>query len=89
MNIKPKQGILLVQKNKKSALKADIVVEESDSDKKLITATIIEGGIKEYPNKSTIIIGKYSLYLLTLQGVDYYFCHVDDVIASCDYYEDV
>lgn len=89
MNIKPKQGILLVQKNKKSALKADIVVEESDSDKKLITATIIEGGTKEYPNKSTIIIGKYSLYLLTLIGIDYYFCSIEDIIGSTDYKEDV
>lgn len=85
----PKKGILLVRKNKKSALKADIIVEESDSDKRLITATIIEGGTKEYPNDITVILGKYSLYLLTLLGINYYFCQVDDILCSTDYKEDV
>ena len=89
MKIQPNKGILLIQKHKKSQLKADIVVEESDNDKNLITATIIEGGIEEYPNGITIIIGKYSLYLLTLLGIDYYFCHIDDILGICDYEEDV
>ena len=89
MTIKPKQGILLVKKHNKSQLTADIAVTEDDNDKRLITVSIIDGGTKEYPNDTTVILGKYALYLLTLQNEDYYFCHIDDVIASSDYYEDV
>lgn len=86
MNIQPKEGILLIEKHKKSQLKMDMVVEESDNDKRLITATVINGSEK-YPKGKTIIVGKYSLFLLTLQNINYYFLNEEDIIGVCDYKE--
>lgn len=86
MTIKPKDGILLIKKHKNTQLSADIVVEESDEDKRLITGEIIEG-TKQYPSGISIIFGKYALFLLTLQNVDYHFLQEGDVIGITDYQE--
>lgn len=87
MKISPKQGILLIKKHKKSQIKADIVLEEIDDDKRLITGEILASENALYPVGLTIIFGKYSLYPLTLQGQDYFFLDENDVIGICDYKE--
>ena len=90
MKIIPKRGVLLVVKHKTTALKADIVVEEVDNDKRLITGTIIECNDSiNYKKGETVIFGKYALFQLTITGVDYFFLSEDDVISTCDYNENV
>jgi len=86
MNIKPKEGILLIKKHNNTALKVDIVTVDDEQDKRLITGEVIEGGIK-YPKGTTIIFGKYALYLLTIQGEDFYLLDEEDVVATCNYKE--
>jgi len=87
MNIKPKQGILLIKKHKRSQLKADIAVEETDEDKSLISGEILSGGNDEWKNGDTVIFGKYSLFCLVLQGEKHYFLDSNDVLAKCNYKE--
>lgn len=87
MNIKPKWGILIIKKHKNTQLSADIVVEETDNDKSLLTGEVIESQDKAYPKGVTVIFGKYSLFGLVLQSKDYYFLDVEDVIATCSYVE--
>ena len=87
MIITPKQGILLVKKHKRTQIKADIVIEESEEDKRLITGEVISDGDTDYPQKTSIIFGKYALFPLTIQGEDYYFIDKGDVIATTDYKE--
>lgn len=86
MTIKPKEGILLIKKHNNTALKVDIVTVDDEEDKRLITGEVIEGG-KNYPPKTTVIFGKYALYLLTIQGEDFYLLDEEDVIATCNYKE--
>jgi len=87
MKIEPRKGILLIRKFKKSQLKADIAVEESDEDKSLISGEILAGGSDEWRNGDTVIFGKYSIFTLVLQGEKYYFLDENDVIAGCDFKE--
>jgi len=86
MKINPKKGILLVRKHKYSQIKADMVIEESDEDKRLITAEVLSEG-SEYKKGSTIIFGKYSIFPLTLQGEDFFFIDEQDIIATTTYNE--
>lgn len=86
MKIQPKKGILLIKKHKKSQIKADMIIEEMDEDKRLITGEIISGD-DEYKEGISVIFGKYALFPLTLQGEDYYFLDKNDVIATSDYKE--
>jgi co-chaperonin GroES (HSP10) len=50
MKISPKRGILLIKKHKKTQIKEDIIVEESEEDKRLITGEVMAVGI-EYDNE--------------------------------------
>jgi len=86
MNVKPIQGVLVIRKHEKTKSSVDIVTEESDEDKRLITGEVIEGG-KLQPKGITVIFGKYSLYELVLQGTKYFFLNAEDVIGTCDYKE--
>ena len=86
MQVIPKEGILLIKKHKNTQLKSDIVVEETDNDKSLITGEVLKGN-KLYPKDSTVIFGKYSLFGLVLQGEKYYFLDAGDVIGICSYKE--
>ena len=86
MKIEPKKGILLVKKHKRTQIKADMILDETDEDKRLITAEVLLDG-QIYKKGTTIIFGKYALFPLTLQGEDYYFLDKNDVIAVCDYKE--
>jgi len=90
MNIKPKEGVLLIRKHTKTKLTADMVVEETDDDKRLITGEIISTYNENDKTRvgQTIIFGKYALYQLTVEGVDYFFIEEEDVIGICDYKED-
>lgn len=87
MKINPKLGVLLVKKHKYSQIKADMIVEETDEDKRLITGEVLSGSDKDYKKGTTIIFGKYALFPLTLQGIDFYFIDKEDVIGICDYKE--
>ena len=84
MKIEPKDGILLIRKHTKTALKHDIAVEEADEDKRLITGLVLSKG--ELKGK-TVIFGKYAVYKLAIQGEDYYLLDVADVLGTCDYKE--
>lgn len=85
MNIIPKKGILLVKKNKNTQLKSDIIVEETDNDKALITGEVIVGDEPRYKEGDLVVFGKYSLFNLVLQGENYYFIDSEDILAT---YED-
>lgn len=87
MEIKLKNNLLLIKKHKNTKLAADMVVEESEEDKKLITGEILQSGSTSYNVGETVIFGKYALLCLTLKGVDYYILDVDDVIGVCNYFE--
>jgi len=87
MRIKPRAGLLLVKKHSKTALKADIAVEETDDDKRLMTGEIVAGITKEYKPGETIIFGKYALYKLTVKGEDFFLLDENDILGSCDYKE--
>jgi co-chaperonin GroES (HSP10) len=81
MTIIPKKGILLVKKLKNSQLKTDIIVEETDNDKALITGEVLASKEAGYEVGDKVIFGKYSLFELVLQGENYYFIDADDVIG--------
>ena len=85
--ITPVSGILLIKKHKKGQFKADIAVEETDENKNLITGEVIAGNEVDYPVGTTVIFGKYSLFLLVLQGEKFYFLDAEDVIGTCSYKE--
>lgn len=87
MKISPKNQILLVRKHKDFQLDADMAVEESDEDKRLITCEVLSSQEPEYKKGETIICGKYALFQLTLKGEDYYLIHRDDIIGTCEYKE--
>jgi len=76
-----------VKKHKYSQIKANMVIEETDEDKRLITAEVLSSGDKDYKKGITIIFGKYALFPLTLQGEDFFFLDKEDVIGVCDYKE--
>ena len=87
MIISPRQGILLIRKHKKSQIKADIIVEEIEEDKRLITGEVISDNDTEFKKGTSIIFGKYSIFPLTLQGEDFYFIDKNDILGICDYHE--
>ena len=87
MKIHPRTGLVLIKKHLKTALKADIAVEESDDDKRLSTGEVISGKEADYPKGTTVIFGKYALYKLTVQGEDYFLLDAEDVLGTCDYKE--
>ena len=86
MKIEPKKSILLIKKHKKGQLKADIVIEESDENKTLISGEVLNDNL-EYKIGETVIFGKYALFTLVLQGEKYYFLDIEDVLATADYRE--
>lgn len=83
MNVEPIEGVLVIRKHEKTKSKVDIVTEESDEDKRLITGEVLVGKLKG----DTVIFGKYALYELVLQGTKYFFLNEEDVIGICDYKE--
>ena len=83
----PKQGILLIKKHKKTQTNVDIIIEEAEEDKRLITGEVLSSRSKEYEAGRTVIFGKYAIFPLTLQGEEYYFLDEVDVIGVCDYKE--
>ena len=87
MQISPKKDILLIKKHLKSQIKVDMIVEESDEDKRLITGEVLSNNDKEYKQGTTVIFGKYSIFPLTLQGENFYFIDKNDVIGTCSYKE--
>ena len=83
MNVKPIEGVLVILKHTKTKSSVDIVTEESDEDKRLITGEVVAGSRKG----ETVIFGKYALYELVLQGTKYFFLNEEDIIGSTDYKE--
>ena len=88
MKINPKKGILLVNKHKQTALKADITVVDDDEDRRLITGEVLNDS-ELYPKGTTVIFGKYAIYQLTIKGQDFFLLEEEDVIGSCEYKEHV
>jgi len=80
---------LLIKKHKKSHIKVDMIVEETDEDKRLITGEVLYAckSDSEYNVGDTIIFGKYAIFPLTLQGEEFYFIDKNDVIGTSDYKE--
>ena len=99
ITIIPKPGLLLIKKHKKTGIKADMIIEEMDEDKRLITGEVlcnryVEPSLLKYPEKNsqypvgtTVIFGKYALFPLTLQGKEIFFLDENDVLGTCDYKE--
>lgn len=87
MTIKPKEGILLIKKHSKTALKSDIITIDSENDRRLITGEIMSDNSKVYNKGEVVIFGKYAVYLLTLKGDDFYFLDEEDVIGTSNYKE--
>jgi len=85
MNIEPRTGVLLIKKHKNTKIDSDIILEESESDKNLITGEILAG--EEHVGQ-TAIFGKYAIYVLKLQGKEHYFLDKEDIVGFCDYKED-
>jgi len=83
MKVKPIEGVLVIKKHDKTKSSVDIVTEESDEDKRLITGEVVAGSRKG----ETVIFGKYALYELVLQGTKYFFLNEEDIIGSTDYKE--
>lgn len=89
MQIETRGDVLLVRKHKNTQLTSDIVIEEVDNDKNLITGEVLSEDCEHFTKGTTIIFGKYALYKLVLRGEDFYFISKEDVIAKCDYTEEV
>jgi co-chaperonin GroES (HSP10) len=87
MKIKPKQGILVIKKHNQTALKVDIIQVEDEQDKRLITGEVLSDNSKLYTQGDTVIFGKYALYLLTIEGEDFYLLDEEDVIGTTNYKE--
>lgn len=87
MQLQPKAGILAVLKHKRTSLKADITVEETDEDKSLITGEVLSDNSETYKKGDTVVFGKYAIYKLVVQGEEYFLLDEEDVIATCDYQE--
>jgi len=85
MNIEPRPGVLLIRKHKNTKISADILIEESETDKNLITGEVLAGN--DHIGK-TIIAGKYAFYTLNLQGEEYHFLEETDIVGFCDYKEE-
>ena len=83
MNVKPIHGVLVIRKHEKTKSSVDIITEEIDEDKRLITGEVLEGSRKG----DTVIFGKYAIYELVLQGTKYFFLNEEDVIGTCSYKE--
>lgn len=75
-----------MKKHKKSEIKVDIVVDEMDEDKRLMTGEVLSDD-DDYKKGTTVIFGKYALFPLTLQGEEFFFLDANDVIGICDYHE--
>ena len=84
MKIEPRDGILVIKLHTRTALKHDIAVEVADEDKKLITGEVLSKG--DLKGK-TVIFGRYAIYRLQVQGVDYYLLDEQDILGTCDYAE--
>ena len=82
----PEEGILIIKKHTKTALKVDIAVVDDEEDKRLITGEVLSDRGK-YKKGTTVIFGKYALYKLTIKGEDIFFLEEEDVIGTSDYKE--
>jgi len=86
MEIETTAGVVHIKKHKNTKLKTDIIVDDNDEDKNLITGEVISGGAEGMRGK-TVIFGKYAIFQLLVRGVKYHFINVDDILAYCDYEE--
>lgn len=89
MKVIPKNGVLLIKKHHNTSINVDIVVEESDDDKRLITGEIISVSENEteYKPGQSVVFGKYALFELNLKGESIYFLTNRDVVGLTDYKE--
>ena len=88
MEIKLKDSLLLIRKHKNTKFAVDMVVEDNDEDKKLITGEVLASENDKFKEGETIIFGKYAILSLALKGEDYNIIDVDDVLGTCSYTEE-
>ena len=88
INIKPKEGILLIKKYSRTALKSDIIVDEGEEeDRNLIAGEVLSAGDADYPQGITVIFGKYAVFKLILKSEEHYFLDKTDIIGVTNYKE--
>ena len=87
MTIKPRPGLVLIKKHQRTALKENIVVEDNDDDKVLMTGEILAGEIYDYKVGDTVIFGRYALYKLTIKGENFFLLDHEDILGKCNYKE--
>lgn len=80
MKFEPKNGILIVSRNKNTELDSDMYVTETDDDKRLITCTVVSGNDR-YNTWEIVVTGRYSTYQLAYKGTDYLFLDEEDVLS--------
>lgn len=86
MMINPRPGLVLIKKHQRTALKENIIVEDNDDDKVLMTGEIIAGK-SDYKVGNTVIFGRYALYKLTIKGENYFLLDEEDILGTCTYKE--
>jgi co-chaperonin GroES (HSP10) len=87
MEIQLRNNLLLIKKHKNTKFSEDMVVEENDEDKNLITGEVMNAADGDFKKGDTVIFGKYALLTLMLQGEKYHVLETADVIGTCDYRE--
>lgn len=84
MQIKPKDWIVVVEINQEAGFwGVDMVVNEVDEDKSLVTCSVIQWS-ETTPAGSLVIVGRYSLYKLTFNGTSYYLLEESDVLGQIE-----
>ena len=69
----------MVEKIANAELKHEMIMEEDESDKKLIVGRVMEDW--SYPKGTLIVFGKYSIFKLTYKWNNYSFIEDWDVIS--------
>lgn len=83
MKFQPKNGILIVSRNKNTELDSDMYVTETDDDKRLITCTVVKGNDR-YNDGEIVATWRYSTYQLAYKGTDYLFLDEEDVLSTIE-----
>lgn len=81
MEIKPKSGIIVVEKYEDEALSKVMVITENEDDKNLFTCRVIQWD-ETYKEWEIVVIWRYSLFKLNFAWETVFFCDKDDVVAT-------
>lgn len=81
MEIKKKKWLLLLKKPTDTRISQDIIVEETDEDKILVSCEVIDWD-EDFKPWDFVIVWKYALFLLEYKGEQVYFADKDDILGS-------